>query len=291
MHFFGYDIIGPAVPALPRRRRDGALVRSVDITIPGPVDGPRLRDHRAARRLLRPARRVRLRPARAAAVPRRVDARTTAHASASCRVTAATPTCGGPTSSSATCTTRLNAYDDGDRVVVDVVRWPEMFATDPYGPGASAPPTLDRWTIDPAAGKVVRGTARRPSPGVPARRRAPGRAAAPLRLRDRRPSSTSRGRRLRRPAPARPRPGHRRHATTSAPAPLRARRSSSPPSPTPARTRAGCSRSSTTPPATRATSRSSTPPTSRARRSRRCTCPRRVPFGFHGSWVAGASLD
>ena len=51
----------------------------------------------------------------------------------------------------------LNAYDDGRAcvVVVDVVRWPEMFAIDRHGPGASAPPTLDRWTIDPAAGKVV----------------------------------------------------------------------------------------------------------------------------------------
>jgi carotenoid cleavage dioxygenase len=49
----------------------------------------------------------------------------------------------------------LNAYDDGDgRVVVDVVRHPRMFATDRYGP-AEEPPTLDRWTIDTAAGKVV----------------------------------------------------------------------------------------------------------------------------------------
>ena len=49
----------------------------------------------------------------------------------------------------------LNAYDDEDgRVVVDVVRHERMFASDLYGP-AEEPPTLDRWTIDPVAGKVV----------------------------------------------------------------------------------------------------------------------------------------
>lgn len=49
----------------------------------------------------------------------------------------------------------LNAYDDGDdRVVIDVARHPKMFATDIYGP-AEQPPTLDRWTIDRSAGKVI----------------------------------------------------------------------------------------------------------------------------------------
>jgi carotenoid cleavage dioxygenase len=48
----------------------------------------------------------------------------------------------------------LNAYDDGDAVVVDVVRHRTMFADDRYGP-ADAPPTLDRWTIDLSADKVV----------------------------------------------------------------------------------------------------------------------------------------
>lgn len=45
----------------------------------------------------------------------------------------------------------LNAYDDGDRVVMDVVRHPKMFATDTRGPN-DGPPTLDRWIIDPVAG-------------------------------------------------------------------------------------------------------------------------------------------
>jgi carotenoid cleavage dioxygenase len=48
----------------------------------------------------------------------------------------------------------LNAYDDGGRIVVDVVRHPKMFDTHTLGPDEGAP-TLDRWTIDPAAGKVL----------------------------------------------------------------------------------------------------------------------------------------
>jgi carotenoid cleavage oxygenase len=48
----------------------------------------------------------------------------------------------------------LNAYDDNGNVVIDVARHPKMFATDIYGPG-ELPPTLDRWTIDLAAGKVI----------------------------------------------------------------------------------------------------------------------------------------
>jgi carotenoid cleavage dioxygenase len=48
----------------------------------------------------------------------------------------------------------LNAYDEGDTIVADVVRHPKMFATDRQGPNEGAP-TLDRWTIDLAAGKVV----------------------------------------------------------------------------------------------------------------------------------------
>jgi carotenoid cleavage oxygenase len=49
----------------------------------------------------------------------------------------------------------LNAYDGEDgRVIVDVVRHPKMFDADRYGP-AEEPPTLDRWTIDASAGKVI----------------------------------------------------------------------------------------------------------------------------------------
>lgn len=47
----------------------------------------------------------------------------------------------------------LNAFDDGERVVVDVVRHDSVFATVTNGP-ADAPPVLERWTVDPAAGVV-----------------------------------------------------------------------------------------------------------------------------------------
>ena len=47
----------------------------------------------------------------------------------------------------------MNAYDDGDTVVLDVVRHPKMFDTDRLGPN-DGPPTLERWTVDLADGKV-----------------------------------------------------------------------------------------------------------------------------------------
>jgi carotenoid cleavage dioxygenase len=47
----------------------------------------------------------------------------------------------------------LNAYDDGDRVVLDVVRHPAMFRNDRRGPNEGTP-TLWRWTVDPGAGVV-----------------------------------------------------------------------------------------------------------------------------------------
>jgi carotenoid cleavage oxygenase len=48
----------------------------------------------------------------------------------------------------------MNAYDDGANVVLDVVRHPKMFDTHRLGPD-EGPPTLDRWTVDLEAGKVV----------------------------------------------------------------------------------------------------------------------------------------
>ncbi|TPG34961.1 carotenoid oxygenase family protein [Mycolicibacterium hodleri] len=47
----------------------------------------------------------------------------------------------------------MNAYDDGDTIVLDVVRHPKMFDTDHLGPN-EGPPTLDRWTVDLVDGKV-----------------------------------------------------------------------------------------------------------------------------------------
>ncbi len=48
----------------------------------------------------------------------------------------------------------MNAYDDGDHVVLDVIRYQKMFDKNRLGPD-EGPPTLDRWTVDTAAGKVV----------------------------------------------------------------------------------------------------------------------------------------
>jgi carotenoid cleavage dioxygenase len=48
----------------------------------------------------------------------------------------------------------MNAYEDEQgRVVMDVVRHPRMFATDEHGPNEGRT-RLDRWTIDPAQSKV-----------------------------------------------------------------------------------------------------------------------------------------
>ena len=47
----------------------------------------------------------------------------------------------------------MNAYDDGETVVLDVVRHSKMFDTDHLGPN-EGPPTLDRWTVDLVDGKV-----------------------------------------------------------------------------------------------------------------------------------------
>ena len=49
----------------------------------------------------------------------------------------------------------LNAHDDGDRIVMDVVRHETMFASSTIGPREPTPPTLDRWVIDPLAGTVT----------------------------------------------------------------------------------------------------------------------------------------
>jgi carotenoid cleavage dioxygenase-like enzyme len=51
----------------------------------------------------------------------------------------------------------LNAFDDGDKVVIDVVRYPSMFATSSIGPEGSGS-ELRRWTIDLAAGTVTETT-------------------------------------------------------------------------------------------------------------------------------------
>ncbi len=48
----------------------------------------------------------------------------------------------------------MNAYDEDGAVIVDLVRHPKMFATHLTGPDEGAP-VLERWRIDPGAGKVI----------------------------------------------------------------------------------------------------------------------------------------
>jgi carotenoid cleavage oxygenase len=47
----------------------------------------------------------------------------------------------------------VNAYDVGGTIVMDVIVYPDMFDTDLYGPGSTSP-NLQRWTLDPAAGRI-----------------------------------------------------------------------------------------------------------------------------------------
>ncbi len=51
----------------------------------------------------------------------------------------------------------LNAYDDGEQVVIDLVRHDRTFAVQVNGP-ADAQPVLERWTVDPGGGTVKRET-------------------------------------------------------------------------------------------------------------------------------------
>jgi carotenoid cleavage dioxygenase-like enzyme len=50
----------------------------------------------------------------------------------------------------------LNAYDDGDKVVVDLAKFPSFMHGGRLE--GNPEPVLDRWTIDPAAGKVLQET-------------------------------------------------------------------------------------------------------------------------------------
>ena len=49
----------------------------------------------------------------------------------------------------------LNAYDDGERVVMDLAVHPKMFATDLHGPNEGGP-KFERWILDPRSGRVDR---------------------------------------------------------------------------------------------------------------------------------------
>lgn len=49
----------------------------------------------------------------------------------------------------------MNAYEEGDTIVLDVVRNPKMFDRDRTGPN-EGPPTLDRWTVELAVREGAR---------------------------------------------------------------------------------------------------------------------------------------
>ena len=110
----------------------------------------------------------------------------------------------------------MNAFDDGDTVVVDVPRHPTMFKQQPRRPERRR--RADARAVDdrPRRGQGARGADRRAGPGVPARERDAARVAPPLRLRGER---AEHGDGLRRRALPEARSRRRRVArsTTSAP--------------------------------------------------------------------------
>ena len=183
----------------------------------------------------------------------------------------------------------MNVYDEDDTVVVDVPRHPTMFATEGElieGPNRGGPPALHRWTIDLAAGKVrdelvdergqefprvnetLLGAKHRfgYSVGVETARRVRRRGLPQARLRPR----YERGARLRHRAARR---------ASSCSCPRRTAR---------ARTTAGSWASSTTRRPIAVTTSSSTPTTSPRAPVATVHLPQRVPFGFHGNWIADA---
>ena len=176
----------------------------------------------------------------------------------------------------------VNAYRDGDDVVLDVCRLSSMFAPNQQLGGDL---TLRRWTVDTVAETVNDDDRRGGRPGRAAvARPAAGRARAPLRLL--RPDPRQPGhRRVRRAHQARlpDRPG--RGLGPGTVASTRASGCSSPTGTTrrgrrvPAHLRARRRRRD------RASSSSSTRPTCRAGRSPRVAVPQRVPYGFHATWV------
>jgi carotenoid cleavage oxygenase len=152
LHFFGYDVMGPPWLRYHVLDRDGNLVRSEDIDVAGPVmiHDFAITEHHVVFFDLPVVFDLEL-------VGKRFPFSWKPEYGARVGVM---PRGGGNEdvvwSEVETCYVfhPLNAYDDGDRVVVDVARHATMFASDQNGPSGGEP-TLDRWTIDPTARKVV----------------------------------------------------------------------------------------------------------------------------------------
>jgi carotenoid cleavage dioxygenase len=147
--FFGYDMIGPTFLRYHVVGPDGSLVKSEDITLPAPVmvhdfavtatrvvwfDLPVVFDLSTLGTRPFPAAWDRGHQARVGVMPRDgSDADIVWIDIDPCYVFHP-----------------ANAYDDADgNVVLDVVRYDDMFATDPFGPSTATGTTFDRWTIDP----------------------------------------------------------------------------------------------------------------------------------------------
>jgi carotenoid cleavage dioxygenase-like enzyme len=150
MHFFGYGFMPPFL-TYHRADRDGNLVQSEVIDVPGPtmihdfaitatqvvfMDLPIVFDLELAMQGTMPYRWSDDYGARVGIMPRNATA-------ADVRWFDVEP-----------CYVfhPLNAFDDGDRVIVDIARYPELWRTSPQD---FSPALLHRWTVDPAAGKVI----------------------------------------------------------------------------------------------------------------------------------------
>jgi carotenoid cleavage dioxygenase len=154
MHFFGYDIFGPPYLRYHVVNPSGTLITTEPITLPGPVmmhdfaittnhvvflDLPVIFDaallgHQPFPFEWRPSH-----GARVGLMPR-----------------------GGGDADVVWCDIDpcyvyhvLNAYDEPEgSVIIDLVRYPDMFATEKYGPGSTAKAVLERWTVDPKTKRV-----------------------------------------------------------------------------------------------------------------------------------------
>ena len=145
--FFGVDLFGPPFLRYHVADAAGQLTTTEDDRHPAGDDDARLRGHRHPGRLPRPARRLRPgagRPGAAAAVPVGARGRRPGRGAAPRRARATTS--GGSSMDPSYVFHVLNAFDDGDRTVLDVVRYDARVRHRPrrgHHPRRSRPPPVD----------------------------------------------------------------------------------------------------------------------------------------------------